>query len=167
MQVTDARTELQARADADALGAELYALVVHLHKSCSADWFEALGALDLTFTQIKLLHHMEAEAAELTVKDLAERIRLSLPAASRTVEDLVQRGFAERREDLDDRRMKRVRMTDAGRAVSRQLNAARLSGLRQFAATLDPAEREAVAAALEKLLARPEITACLPEGPNP
>ena len=30
-----------------------------LHKNCNSDLFEAVGALELTLTQIKLLHHLE------------------------------------------------------------------------------------------------------------
>jgi DNA-binding MarR family transcriptional regulator len=147
-----------------ALAAELYALIVFVHKNCNADLFEALGALDLTMSQIKLLHHLEDQDAELTVKELAELIKLSLPAASRTVDDLVRRGFVERREDHDDRRMKRIRITDDGRSVVMRLNAARLGGLEQFASTLNETERVAVSSALATLMKRPDIAACKPEG---
>jgi DNA-binding MarR family transcriptional regulator len=146
------------------LASDLYALVVFLHKNCNSDLFEAVGALELTLTQIKLLHHLEDADHELTLKDLAELVLVSLPAASRTVDDLVRRGFVERHEDVQDRRMKRVRATEAGRAVIRRLNSARLSGLEQFADTLTDAERRKLAAALSKLLERPDVAACRPEG---
>ena len=80
---------------------------------------------------------------------------------------LARRAGAEpesRREDDEDRRMKRVCLTDGGRTVIRRLNAARLSGLEQFAKTLSPAERRALAAALTKLLERDALAACRPEG---
>jgi DNA-binding MarR family transcriptional regulator len=146
------------------LASDLYALVVFLHKNCNSDLFEAVGALELTLTQIKLLHHLEDADHELTLKDLGELVLVSLPAASRTVDDLVRRGFVERHEDVQDRRMKRVRATEAGRAVIRRLNSARLSGLEQFADTLTDAERRKLAAALSKLLERPDVAACRPEG---
>jgi DNA-binding MarR family transcriptional regulator len=146
------------------LAADLYALVVFLHKNCNSDLFEAVGALDLTLTQIKLLHHLEDAERELTLKDLAELVLVSLPAASRTVDDLVRRGFVERHEDVEDRRMKRVRLTDRGRSVIRRLNAARLSGLEQFTQTLTDPERRKLSAALSKLLERDEVAACRPEG---
>jgi DNA-binding MarR family transcriptional regulator len=142
----------------------MYALIVHVHKNCNSDLFEALGMLELTLTQIKLLHHLEEPDVELSIKELAELVALSLPAASRTVDDLVRRGFVERREDPEDRRMKRVRSTEDGRGANRRLNAARLSGLRKFTDSLSGAERDAVATALQILLERPEIKACLPEG---
>jgi DNA-binding MarR family transcriptional regulator len=59
--------------------------------------------------------------------------------------------------------MKRLHITDAGRAVIRQLNAARLAGFQQFAQSLTDAERRALASALTQLLERPEIAACRPE----
>lgn len=155
---------MQVTAASDqALAADLYALVVHLHKNCNADLFEAVGALELSLTQIKLLHNLEDAPDELTLKQGAELVHVSLPAASRMVDDLVRRGFVERNEDVDDRRMKRVRLTDSGRSVIRRLNAARLSGLEQFTVSLAPDERAALAQALECLLARPDVAACRPE----
>ena len=108
-----------------------------LHKNCNADLFEAVGTLELSLTQIKLLHHLDDQPRELTLKQAAEVVHVSMPAASRMVDDLVRRGFAQRREDDDDRRMKRVCLTESGRAAIRRLNAARLSGLEQFVADLD------------------------------
>ncbi len=146
------------------VASELYAVVVFLHKNCNSDLFEAVGALELTLTQIKLLHHLEDAERALTLKEAAELVLVSLPGASRMVDDLVRRGFVERHEDVEDRRMKRVQLTDDGRSVIRRLNAARLSGLRDFTGTLTDAERRVLAPALQTLLERPEVAACRPEG---
>jgi DNA-binding MarR family transcriptional regulator len=147
-----------------ALAEDLYAVVVYLHKNCNNDLFEAVGALELTLTQIKLLHQLEDSEQVLTLKEAAELVHISLPAASRTVDDLVRRGFAERHEDQDDRRMKRVSLTDNGRAVIRRLNAARLTGLEQFAQNLTDSERAGLSNALSLLLERPDVAACRLEG---
>jgi DNA-binding MarR family transcriptional regulator len=146
------------------LAKDLYALVVFLHKNCNSDLFEAVGALELTLTQIKLMHHLEDASRELTLKEAADSVLISLPAASRTVDDLVRRGFVARHEDSEDRRMKRISPTEAGRAVIRRLNAARLSGLEQFTETLTEAERVQLSEALSKLLDREDVAACRPEG---
>jgi DNA-binding MarR family transcriptional regulator len=148
------------------LAGDLYALVVFLHKNCNSDLFAAVGELELTLTQIKLLHHLDGADRELTLKEAAELVLVSLPAASRTVDDLVRRGFVERHEDVADRRMKRVSLTEAGRSIIRRLNAARLSGLQQFTETLTDAERQMLAQALLKLLERDDVAACRPEGPT-
>jgi len=145
------------------LAADVYAFIVYLHKNCNADLFEAVGAPELTLSQIKLLHHLEDAEHELTLKEGAELVHVSLPAASRMVDELVRRGFVERHEDAEDRRMKRVQVTEAGRSVIRKLNAARLAGLQQFTDSLTDAERRKLAAALSKLLLRADVAACRPE----
>ncbi len=149
-----------------ALAGDLYALIVFLHKNCNADLFEAVGALELSLSQIKLLHHLEDQPRELSLKEAAEVVHVSMPAASRMVDDLVRRGFAQRREDDDDRRMKRVCLTDGGRTAIRRLNAARLSGLEQFASNLTTAETASLAGALQELLERDDVAACRPEDPT-
>jgi DNA-binding MarR family transcriptional regulator len=150
-------------ANAELLASDLYALIAYLNKDCNSDLLEAVGALDISLTQIKLLHRLERASHELTLKEAAELVHVSLPAASRLVDDLVRRGFVERNEDHEDRRMKRVHATDEGRAVVRRLNAARLSGLEKFTENLTNPERRVLAAALSKLLEREEIAACRPE----
>jgi DNA-binding MarR family transcriptional regulator len=163
MQATDAIALDVGASAGTGLAGDLYALIAFLHKNCNADLFEALGAVDLSLTQVKLLHHLEDQPREITVKEAAEFVHVSLPAASRMVDDLVRRGFAQRREDDEDRRMKRVGLTDGGREVIRRLNAARLSGLEPFAKSLTTSERRSLAPALSKLLERDEIAGCRPE----
>ena len=111
-----------------------------------------------------MLHHLEDASPELTLKQGAELVHVSLPAASRMVDDLVRRGFVDRNEDAEDRRMKRIRLTDDGRSVIRRLNAARLNGLEEFVKTLNAPERSALAEALGQLLQRADVAACRPEG---
>jgi len=168
MQVIPTGTQAdQASAAATAdLAGDLFAVVVYLHKHCNADLFEAVGTLELTLTQIKLLHHLDDAPAPVTLKHAAELVHVSLPAASRMVDDLVRRGFVNRYEDLEDRRMKRVQATDSARAVIRRLNSARLQGLQDFVQTLTDTERGRFAAALSALLERPDVAACRPEGPD-
>jgi DNA-binding MarR family transcriptional regulator len=165
MQVTsEERTGAASAAAASDLAADLYALVIYLHKHCNSDLFEAVGTLELSLSQIKLLHHLDDAPSELTLKEAAESVHVSLPAASRMVDDLVRRGFVLRNEDAEDRRMKRVRLTDDGGAVIRRLNAARLIGFESFAQTLNHTEHEQLAQALATLLEqRPDLAACRPE----
>ena len=163
MQVTDSNTTAAEARTTDALASDLYALVVYLHKNCHADLFEAVGQLELSLSQIKLLHCLECATAPISLKDAAEYVRVSLPAASRLVDDLVRRGLVARAEDTEDRRIKRLTSTEAGLAATRRLHAARLSGLKQFAQTLNATEREAVQQALSILIERPDFAACRPE----
>ena len=96
-----------------------------------------------------------------------ELVLISLPAASRMVDDLFRRGFVERHEDAEDRRMKRVCLTDGGRV--RDPPAERRPPERARAVHRDLDRRRATQAlrALSKLLEREDVAACRPGGPHP
>src|SRR3954466_4987075 len=98
--------------------------------------------------QVKTLDALHAIDAEPTVKELGDRLGLSLPGISRNVDGLLRARYVERREDEHDRRMKRLRLTPAGLDAIERLNAARLEGLEAFTASLPPDQAERLAAAL-------------------
>jgi DNA-binding MarR family transcriptional regulator len=133
------------------LAEELQALWSHLMRGDPGRVYALLADLDLSMTQMKTLHHLHACVEQLSVKDLSERMGISLPAASRTIDGLLRRGWVERREDERDRRMKRVRITEDGRDVVRAIERARLVGLQRFAETLTDEQRARLAAALADL----------------
>ncbi|MBZ9714536.1 MarR family winged helix-turn-helix transcriptional regulator [Deinococcus multiflagellatus] len=83
---------------------------------------DELQGHDLSFSQVTALHQLRAHAP-LSVTQLSERTRLSLPAASHLVERLVKRGLAARQENPDNRREKLVDLTDAGRSVVGRMDA--------------------------------------------
>jgi DNA-binding MarR family transcriptional regulator len=102
-------------------------------------------------TQMKTLGMLDDCVEEVSVKELSERLGLSLPATSRTVDGLLRRGLLSRHEDSEDRRIKRVRLTDDGRAMVHRIVTARLQGLESYAATLSDDQRGALMAALAGL----------------
>jgi DNA-binding MarR family transcriptional regulator len=155
-------TAAPAQASESALAGDLFAVLGYLLRSTAPDMFRTLGELGLSLTQVKLLHALDDPERELSLKDLAECLSFSLPAASRAIDGLHQRGYVHRREDEHDRRMKRVRMTAAGTRALNRLNRTRLAHLEEFAATMTPAERRRLVAALAPLLARPDIAAARP-----
>jgi len=117
--------------------------------------FALLDELDLSMTHIKTLQVLSDCGCELSVKEVSEELGLSLPGGSRTVDALMRRGYLERREDEQDRRMKRIGITDAGRDVARRIIEARLEGLEQFTSSLTPEQRTRLMAALSDLPHRP------------
>jgi DNA-binding MarR family transcriptional regulator len=119
----------------------------HINRTASPDMFRVLGEVGLSFTQMKALFLLQ-ERDELTVKDIAARLSMSLPAMSRSVDGLVQRGFVTRREHESDRRSKQIALLPAGRDVLDRITAAREHALVEFAAELSDAERTALHAAL-------------------
>lgn len=148
-----ARTSQGPVAGADDLVADLGRFLTLLHKATSAEWLQAVEELDLSLTQLKLVHHLE-EAGELSVKELAGLLPLSLPAASRAVEGLVGRGLLERRESAADRRSRLVRLSRAGYAMAHRVLASRQAGLEGFVAALPEADRLRLARALSPIVER-------------
>lgn len=138
---------------------DLNALISFIHRGSSRHFFTLTDELELTITQCKTLHRLDNLEPQTSVKELAEMLGLSLPAASRTVESLSGRGLLDRREDEHDRRVKRVALTAAGREVVTRLNGARFADLRGFVSTLTDDERAHMTAALKALLSRTEIAA--------
>lgn len=142
---------------------DMYALASFLMRSSHVGTFNRIAELDLSFTQIKALCTMDLDASEPSVKGLAESMKVSLPAMSRAVDGLYERGLVGRYEDPIDRRMKRICLTESGRAVTGTLNEARLIGMQAFLTSLSEEESQALGRALDLILAaRPEIAALRP-----
>ena len=141
------------------MAADMAALWKYLIRSHGSDFFETVGELDLSFTQVRALSLLARELDRATLGELGERLSLSLPTVSRAVEGLVKRGYVTRAEDADDRRFKQVAATAEGGALMERLMELRVAGFDDFVKTLDPAERERLAAALAPIVARDEIAA--------
>lgn len=157
MQATVAATERET------LKRDLYALAYHLLRRANVSTFNAVADLDLSFTQIKALCALDADGDERSVGALAESLGSSLPAMSRAVDGLFERGLVSREEDPADRRMKRVRLTAAGRRVPAALSEGRLSALQELIDSLGEDEAQKLGAALGLILERhEEIAACRP-----
>lgn len=141
----------------------MYALASYLMRTSNIGAFNTIAELDLSFTQIKALCIMDLDESCPSLKELAESMNVSLPAMSRAVDGLYIRGFVDRSEDPEDRRVKRIALTDSGRAVTRTLNEARLLAMREFLTSLDDEKTRTLAHALELILqGRAEIAALRP-----
>src|SRR5689334_10858971 len=88
--------------------------------------------LHLTIGQIKMLMTL-AGKSELTVSQLAERLKIGKPAASLLIDQPVRLGLVRRTEDANDRRRTLVTLTDAGADLVTRL---RQGNLEQLAAWL-------------------------------
>ena len=119
-------------------------LATHLNGAAAPEMFRVLGELELSFTQMKALF-MLRQHDDSSVGDLAARLAMSLPAMSRSVDGLVQRGYVARTECATDRRAKSIALLPQGHAALERLNAARAAALTAFAEELsdDGARRAA------------------------
>lgn len=142
--------------------------------SSDSDFLQQVSDLDLSLTQLKVLSHLnelpqpaeDEEAEHLSVKQLAEQLGISLPAASRAIDPLVKRRLVSRQEDQLDRRVKRVRLTARGEAAVGRLIATRLAAAQRMLESFTRSEREKLADALAEILSRPEIKRYCPKEPR-
>jgi DNA-binding MarR family transcriptional regulator len=138
-----------------ALAEDLVALFHHVWSSDDA--MKLVGQMDLSMTQFKTLILLDSRRAELTLKDIAEAMSLSFPAASRAVDGLCQRDYVERREDPEDRRQKRVGISAAGAEVLESVRVARVDVISTFLERLPEGDRKRLAAAVAPIVSREEF----------
>jgi DNA-binding MarR family transcriptional regulator len=141
----------------DALVRDLGGFAKFLLHSGGRDFYRAVGELELSISQIRILHLLNGPLPEASLKTLADEIGLSLPAVSRSVEALVQRGLVTRTENDTDRRLKAVRITDEAKQLIGRLTELRVAGINDFVQTLTSQERQDLANALSPICARDEI----------
>jgi DNA-binding MarR family transcriptional regulator len=140
-------------ASAQRLSELLAPLWAYLNRKSSAELFEMVAELDSSFSQVKMMFMLE-DGGEHSVKEIATHLGLSLPAASRAVDGLIQRGWVTRRESAEDRRSRLIALTDDGQAVVGRVLRARLKTLERFADELTPEERSTLTAALLPIVER-------------
>jgi DNA-binding MarR family transcriptional regulator len=165
MQATATKTTKSGRAAAlssNETALRLGALLRHLFVFDRGGQLRAMEESGLTLTQCKALLVLsgpgpDAGGDACPGKDLAEQIGLSMATISRAVDGLVDAGYVTRVEDPDDRRVRRIAITDAGEEVVGRILTARLEGLREFSQSLTPAERRKLDSALDLLLERDEL----------
>ncbi|MEA2375242.1 MAG: hypothetical protein QOD53_1705, partial [Thermoleophilaceae bacterium] len=83
----------------------LYGFVRYMLHAHGDDYMKAVGELDISLTQIRTLRILVGDVEQASLKELGDRLGLSLPAVSRSIDNLVQRGLVTRAEDETDRRM--------------------------------------------------------------
>ena len=78
-----ALVQVTAATDRAELTRDMFAFASHMMRTANVGTFQAIADLDLSFTQIKALCALEADAAERSVGELADRLGVSLGAMSR------------------------------------------------------------------------------------
>jgi DNA-binding MarR family transcriptional regulator len=119
----------------------------------------------LTLTQVKALLMLAGPEGEepYAGRDIAERLAVSLASVSRAVDGLVRSRLVSRVEDAEDRRVRRLSITDKGRRLAGEIVAARMADIEALAASMTPAQRHKLNSALEDVLGRDELEAAAKE----
>jgi len=144
---------VQATADTD-LVRDVGAFAKFILHAGGRDFYAAVGELDLSISQIRILHLLTREMENASLRTLADAIGLSLPAVSRSIDALVHRDLVTREENPEDRRLKTVRATGEAHELVDRLMELRLAGIAEFVSTLSDEERADLARALTPVVAR-------------
>ena len=164
MQVSSLPSPTRFTAEPAELARGLAGLLRFFTHASDNEFLRQADELDLTLTQLKLLFTLyELPAPQLlSVKEAAEELGISLPAASRAIDPLVKRRLVIRREDELDRRVKRVRLTARGETAVGRLMATRVAAAEAVLESFTTTQREKLADALTEILGRPEISRYCP-----
>ncbi len=132
------------------------------HLTSFSDGGDSLRMIDergLSFVQFKAMIELSVyrpgDAPYL--QELAERLGASMPSTSRAIDGLVRQGLASRSEDPDDRRRRRIELTEEGRQVINSFFSRRMAGAVRFSAGLDDEQRRALDRAIGLLVESEEI----------
>ncbi len=106
----------------------------------------------LSLSQLSALLHIYR--GESGVSEVGEYLGVSSAAASQMLERLVQMGLVTRTEDPNDRRAKRIALTEEGQRIVEESLTARQTWLNELADSLSGAEKDQIIAALQILIER-------------
>lgn len=111
----------------------------------------AIPGQPVSMSQVFALHELDTDGP-LSQQVLAERLRLDKSTVSRLAAELERKGFLVRERDPDNRRLYRLRLTDAGRAVHARMGAAVHEQYLRWARGISHAEQDALIAGLAALI---------------
>ena len=160
------QTEQRRMLAATRVGRSMKTLHSHISSQVMGAMQEQLQDEDLSFSQMSALHQLRA-FAPLSVGGLAERTGLSLPAASHLTDRLVVRGYAQRRENPDDRRAKLLELTERGQQIVDTMDSRFTDAYRVTLQKVNPQATEAAADAIESLLRELFALEAAPGAPLP
>jgi DNA-binding MarR family transcriptional regulator len=153
-------------ASEDDVSVLLEAFLVQLMTLCEGEAMSHFVGLDLSLPQIRVLCALGHTTDPAPIHEVAEGLGLSTATAGRNVECLVQEGLVVRQEDRDDRRVKRVALSDKGSELLSAHLDFRRDILRAFTERLTPAQQHGLRAALLPILAGDALRGTTKEAPD-
>lgn len=114
---------------------------------------DRLVGLDLSFSQVRTLFALAQCGEPVAIHEIARRLRLSVAAAGRNVDQLLQQGLLDRREDPSDRRIRLVSLSEAGHTLVAGHIEAQRDEVRSFTERLPQSDRNDLFASLQSVLA--------------
>jgi DNA-binding MarR family transcriptional regulator len=134
------------------LSNQLFALIRQLTLDPEADHLRAIEENDLSVSQVRALMLLACADEPVPGARIAERLGFSPAAVSRALDGLVRSGFVVQGESAEDRRVRPFAPTERGRELADELSALRRAQLERFVERLEPAQREALATAMDAIV---------------
>ena len=122
---------------------------VFMHRSMR-DFKRFMTSTGLSFSQINILMRL-FHRGNCSVSEVGEHLSISNAAASQTVDRLVGLGLIERKEDPEDRRTKRLALTQQGHNVIEKSIEARSKWIEGVTNSLNPEQQKMIISALTLL----------------
>jgi DNA-binding MarR family transcriptional regulator len=136
--------------DLTALAEEMWAITKDLFKFLQFRDRDAMTSCGLSVAQCYSLDAIGTQG-QLTLNDLAESLYITPSTASRTIEELVRKGLAQRRQDPANRRAVCLTLTSQGQALFEALRQHLMQRQIAILQQIDPSSRRDVLTALQKL----------------
>lgn len=129
-----------------------FQILQQLNRHNIPEWLE----LDLTFQQMKVLYILRQQGG-LTMSELSERLKVSMPTITGIISRLVERGdkvaLVERKTSAEDRRQVKAYLTEGGLKITEQLDELNRKLMSQALAQLTDGEMEDARAGLSHIAA--------------
>jgi DNA-binding MarR family transcriptional regulator len=122
---------------------------VFMHRS-ARDFKRFMDETSLSFSQISVLMRL-MHGGNSGVSDIGDQLGVTNAAASQAVDRLVQLGLIERMEDPDDRRAKRLTLTQEGQRLIEKGIEARSTWVEGLTDALTPEQQNMIISALTLL----------------
>jgi DNA-binding MarR family transcriptional regulator len=106
--------------------------------------------VELNFLQIQSLALIESHKG-MTMKELAEHLRIASPTATSFIGRMEKLGWVERMHDPKNRKLVRLRLTRVWKNMFRAKKAQRMKVIRRIINLLPPEDQRVLAVLLEKL----------------
>lgn len=130
---------------------QLEQFIFRIFTSAESEALTNLLALDISFSQARTIFILAGTGRPLAIGEIAEAVKLSLPAAGRTIDQLVELGLVLRTESEEDRRVKLASLTDQGRELAASHLDSKRDAVRRIIQTLDSPQCQRLIDALEPL----------------
>jgi DNA-binding MarR family transcriptional regulator len=138
----------------DSMTAQVVWLIARIVERYTEEYAQAASRQDLTLIQAKVLNSLDEP---LPMHRIAERLGSERSNVTGIVDRLQARGLVERRQDEQDRRIRNIVPTAAGRALAQGFRSS-LNFAAEPLAALAPAEREQLRDLLRRIVALDQPT---------